>query len=72
LGRGALDRRILYACPASYQFRNHAAVSAAPLRKEKTMKTKRVALLVLLGSIVVVPASQAQIKHIEMRVEGMT
>lgn len=36
------------------------------------MKMKRVALLVLLGSIAVVPVAQAQIKHIEMRVEGMT
>ena len=36
------------------------------------MKAKRIALLVLLGSIVVAPAAQAQIKHIEMRVEGMT
>jgi hypothetical protein len=36
------------------------------------MNSKRVALLVLLGSIVVVPIAQAQIKHIEMRVEGMT
>jgi hypothetical protein len=36
------------------------------------MKTKRVALLVLLGSMVVVPVAKAQIKHIEMRVEGMT
>jgi hypothetical protein len=36
------------------------------------MSRKRVALLVLLGSIVVVPIAQAQIKHIEMRVEGMT
>ena len=35
------------------------------------MKTK-IAMLVLLGSIVVVPVAQAQIKHIEMRVEGMT
>jgi hypothetical protein len=35
------------------------------------MKT-RVAWLVLLASIVVVPVAQAQIKHIEMRVEGMT
>jgi hypothetical protein len=37
-----------------------------------TMNTKRVALLVLLGSMVIVPVAQAQIKHIEMRVEGMT
>lgn len=29
-------------------------------------------MLVLLGGMVVVPAAQAQIKHIEMRVEGMT
>jgi len=36
------------------------------------MNTKRVALLVLLGSIVVVSVAQAQVKHIEMRVEGMT
>ncbi len=36
------------------------------------MNTKRIALLVLLGSMVVVPVAQAQIQHIEMRVEGMT
>ena len=36
------------------------------------MKTKKVAMLVLLGSMVVVPVAQAQIKHIAMRVEGMT
>jgi hypothetical protein len=36
-----------------------------------TMNRKRFALLVLLG-FVIVPVSQAQIKHIEMRVEGMT
>jgi len=36
------------------------------------MNTKRVALLILLGSMVVVPVAQAQIKRIEMRVEGMT
>ena len=35
------------------------------------MNTKRVALLALLISIVSAVA-QAQIKHIEMRVEGMT
>jgi hypothetical protein len=32
---------------------------------------KKVALLILLGAIVA-PVTQAQIKHIEMRVEGMT
>jgi hypothetical protein len=31
----------------------------------------RIALLLLLG-LIVAPLSQAQIKHIEMRVEGMT
>lgn len=36
------------------------------------MNTKRVALVVLLGSMVVMPVAQAQIKDIEMRVEGMT
>lgn len=36
------------------------------------MNTKRVAMLVLLGAIMVTPAAEAQIKHIEMRVEGMT
>lgn len=36
------------------------------------MKTKRLAILVLLGSIVVVPVAKAQVKHVEMRVEGMT
>ena len=35
------------------------------------MNTRRLALLVLLG-LAVVPLAQAQIKHIEMRVEGMT
>jgi hypothetical protein len=35
------------------------------------MKKKRLALVALL-SLFAVPASQAQIKHIEMRVEGMT
>ena len=37
-----------------------------------TTNIKRVALLLLLGSIAVVPVAEAQIKHIEMRVEGMT
>ena len=35
------------------------------------MYTRKLALLFLLGSVSV-PVSQAQIKHIEMRVEGMT
>jgi len=35
------------------------------------MKRKNLALLLLLASLFV-PASEAQIKHIEMRVEGMT
>jgi hypothetical protein len=33
---------------------------------------RSVLILVLLGSIVVVPMATAQVKHIEMRVEGMT
>ena len=36
------------------------------------MNKKRLALLVLLGSMVIEPVAEAQIKHIEMRVEGMT
>ena len=32
---------------------------------------KQVALLLLLGCVIA-PVSQAQIKHVEMRVEGMT
>jgi hypothetical protein len=37
------------------------------------MNTKNFAQLVLFGSMMVVaPMAQAQIKHIEMRVEGMT
>lgn len=35
------------------------------------MSTKRIALLLLLGCALA-PVSQAQIKHIEMRIEGMT
>ena len=35
------------------------------------MNRKRFALLLLLG-FVIAPLSQGQIKHIEMRVEGMT
>jgi hypothetical protein len=35
------------------------------------MNTKKVALLALLVSVVS-PLAQAQIKHIELRVEGMT
>jgi hypothetical protein len=40
----------------------------------RTMNTKRkrLALLVLLGCMVVMPVAEAQVKHIEMRVEGMT
>jgi hypothetical protein len=35
------------------------------------MNIKRIALLLLLGCAIA-PISQSQIKHIEMRVEGMT
>jgi hypothetical protein len=61
----------VHAYAPSRQFRNYATVSAAPLRKGGTMNTKKLALLALFGSMVV-PVAQAQIKHIEMRVEGMT
>jgi hypothetical protein len=41
--------------------------------KGGTMNTKKIALLTLFGcALALAPASQAQIKHIEMRVEGMT
>lgn len=36
------------------------------------MDKRRIACLVLLGALIVVPAAKAQVKHIEMRVEGMT
>jgi len=36
------------------------------------MNTKRIALVLLGCSMVVVSVAQAQIKHLEMRVEGMT
>jgi hypothetical protein len=39
--------------------------------KGGTMNQKRLVLLLLAGSLFV-PQLQAQIKHIEMRVEGMT
>jgi hypothetical protein len=35
------------------------------------MKRKNLALIALLG-LLIAPAAKAQIKHIEMRVEGMT
>lgn len=35
------------------------------------MSPKRIALLLLLGCVLA-PVSQAHIKHIEMRLEGMT
>jgi hypothetical protein len=34
--------------------------------------TRSALVLVLLGSLIVVPLANAEIKHIEMRVEGMT
>jgi len=33
---------------------------------------RSVFMLALLGSLIVVPSANAEIKHIEMRVEGMT
>src|SRR5580704_4529522 len=71
LGRGSLQRFNVHARSPSLQFWNHTAISDAPLRKGGTMNAKKLALLALLISIVS-PMAQAQIKHIEMRVEGMT
>ena len=36
------------------------------------MNIRKIGLLVLLSSTLVVPLAQAQITHVEMRVEGMT
>lgn len=36
------------------------------------MKIRKLSLLVLLGSMLVIPLAQAQITHVDMRVEGMT
>jgi hypothetical protein len=36
------------------------------------MSVRKFALFVLLGSVMLGPAAEAQVKHIEMRVEGMT
>jgi hypothetical protein len=36
------------------------------------MSVRNFALFVLLGSVMIGPAAEAQVKHIEMRVEGMT
>src|SRR5438067_13820486 len=71
LGRGALDGRYVHARSPPHQFWDNAAVSNAPLRKGGTMNTKKLALIALISSIVS-PVAEAQIKHIEMRVEGMT
>ncbi|MGH9724656.1 MAG: hypothetical protein ACRD41_06280, partial [Candidatus Acidiferrales bacterium] len=61
----------IHARSSSHQLRNYTAVSAAFLGKGESMNTRKFALLLLLGSMVV-PVAQAQIKHVEMRVEGMT
>ena len=71
LGRCAFHRADVHARSQPHQFRDHATVSDAPLRKGGTMNRKNFALLILLG-MMVGPMAQAQIKHIEMRVEGMT
>jgi hypothetical protein len=36
------------------------------------MNIRKIGLLVLLGSMLTMPLAQAQITHVEMRVEGMT
>jgi hypothetical protein len=69
LGRSTFYGRNVHAYPPPHQLWNHAAISFA-LLGGGTMNAK-IALLFLLG-LTVAPLSQAQIKHIEMRVEGMT
>jgi hypothetical protein len=72
LGRRSLFRNIVYADPAPYQLRHHATVSDAFFQMNgEMMNTRRITLLLLLGCLLA-PISEAQIKHIEMRVEGMT
>src|SRR6266403_4353540 len=68
LGRGPFRWDDLHARSPSHQSWNNTAVSDAPIGKGGTMNTKKLALVALLVSIVS-PVSQAQIKHIEMRVE---
>jgi hypothetical protein len=36
------------------------------------LNIKKLSLLVLLGSMLAAPLAQAQITHVDMRVEGMT
>jgi hypothetical protein len=36
------------------------------------MNIRKLSLLVLLGSTLAIPLAQAQITHVDMRVEGMT
>jgi hypothetical protein len=36
------------------------------------MNIRKLSLLVLLGSALAIPLAQAQITHVDMRVEGMT
>jgi len=72
LGRGAHGRRELHAGSAAHQFWDHATVPACicePKRRNDEGEENRTAdaARCALG-----PVAQAQIKHIEMRVEGMT
>ena len=48
LGRCAFQRINVHARPQSHQFRNHATVSDAPLRKGGTMNRKNFALIILI------------------------
>jgi hypothetical protein len=50
----------------------HHLVSNASVKKGEMNMKRSALMLVLLGSIVVMPVATAQVKHIEMRVEGMT
>jgi hypothetical protein len=53
--------------------RNSFAYAVEGAEKDMKKTRNRSALaLVLLAAMVVVPVAKAQVKHIEMRVEGMT
>jgi hypothetical protein len=73
LGRRTFDRRTVHAHSAAHQLWNYTTISTPLVKtgKEKMMIRKQLALLLLFLSPLM-PQSQAEIKHVEMRVEGMT
>ena len=60
--------------------RRSAAISVLVLRnsfefifkRRKTLNIGKLSLIFLLGSMLAAPLAQAQITHVDMRVEGMT